>query len=209
MASSKKFVHGAVRNQLRHIERQLEKPSNKDIDMEKIDLDYSLSPQRDISSYQYYQERKSQLYVYARSDVITMVGWIVTAPKDLLLNQEDLFFQETYHFLENRYGTENVISAVVHKDESGSPHLHFCFIPAVTDTKRGGEKLCASNIMDKKELRNFHPALQKHLDSQGVHAKVMTGVTRAQGGNRSVREMKRERDIERTRTIERDRRRWE
>lgn len=208
MASSKKFVHGAVRNQLRHIERQLKNPSNQDIDLEKIDLDYSLSPKRDISSYQYYQNRKSQLYVYGRSDVITMVGWIVTAPKDLIPSQEDLFFQETYHFLENRYGAENVVSAVVHKDESGSSHLHFCFIPAVSDDKHGGEKLCASQIMDKKELRNFHPALQNHLDKQGVQAKVMNGVTRAQGGNRSVREMKREREIERARTIERDRGRW-
>jgi len=192
MASVKKFTEGAIVNQLRHIERAIENPSNKDIDDARLDEDYFLSPERGMSSYSYYKSRKEQLYVYNRKDVVTMAGWVVTAPKDLAVGGERAFFEEVYRFLEDRYGKENVISAVVHGDEDGQPHLHFCFIPVVPDQKHGGEKICANDVLNRRELNDFHPALQKHLRDTGINAKIMTGVTRAQGGNRSVREMKQE-----------------
>lgn len=194
MASSAKFTAKAVVNQLRHIERQIKNPSNKDIDLDKVHMDYYLSPQRDISSYSYYKQRLAELYVYNRADVIHMVGWVITAPQDLPKSEEDIFFAECYRFLEQRYGDKNVVSAVVHKDEVGQSHLHFCFIPAVPDPKRGGEKLCVNEVLTPREMSNFHPALQKHLKDNGIDAKVMTGVTKAQGGNRTVHQMKQERE---------------
>lgn len=193
MASVKKFTEGAIVNQLRHIERTIENPSNREIDTSKLHRDYFLSPERDMSSYSYYKSRKEQLYVYNRKDVVTMAGWVVTAPKDLAVADEKLFFEEVYRFLEQRYGKENVVSAVVHGDEEGQAHLHFCFIPVVPDKKHGGEKICANDVLNRRELNNFHPALQKHLRDNGVNAKVMTGITRQQGGNRTVRQLKQER----------------
>lgn len=193
MASVAKFTEDAVVNQLRHIERTITNPSNRDIDTSRIHKNYFLSPERDMSSYNYYKFRKEQLYVYNRKDVVTMAGWVVTAPKNLPVNDEKIFFEKVYQFLEERYGKENVVSAVVHGDEAGKTHLHFCFIPVVPDKKHGGEKVCANDVLNRKELNNFHPALQKHLRESGIDAKVMTGVTRQQGGNRSVREMKEER----------------
>lgn len=194
MASVKKFAEGAVVNQLRHIERTITNPSNKDIDASRLCNDYFLSPEREMSSYSYYKLRKEQLYIYNRKDVVTMAGWVVTAPKELAREDEKAFFEAVYQFLEKRYGKENVVSAVVHGDEGGQPHLHFCFIPAVPDKKHGGEKICANDVLNRKELNDFHPALQKYLRENGIDAKVMTGVTRAQGGNRTVRQMKRERE---------------
>lgn len=208
MASQEKFTESAVKNQLRHIERQIKNPSNKDIDKEKVHLDYFLSPEREISSYSYYKQRKEQIYVYNRKDVIHMVGWVITAPLDLAERDEERFFLECYRFLEARYGKENVISAVVHKDESGQPHLHFCFMPVVKDEKHGGEKLCCDKVLDPKEMNDFHPALQKHLRDKGINATVRSGVTKAQGGNRTVREMKKEREQKRQYTKERERGRW-
>ena len=41
---------------------------------------------------------------------------------------QELFFEETYAFLSERYGAQNVISAYVHLDER-SPHMHFAFVP--------------------------------------------------------------------------------
>lgn len=206
MASSEKFTAKAVFNQLRHIERQISNPSNKDIELDKSDMNYFLSPERDISSYSYYKQRLEELYVYNRADVIHMVGWVITAPKDLAEGDEENFFLECYRFLEKRYGEKNVISAVVHRDESGKSHMHYCFIPAVADKKRGGEKLCVNDVLTPREMNNFHPALQKHLNDNGVKAKVLTGVTRAQGGNRSVRQLKQERA--RTHQHTRERGRW-
>lgn len=205
MSSVKKFTEKSVVNQLRHIERTLENPSNKEIDATRLHKDYFLSPERDMSSYSYYKWRKEQLYVYNRKDVVTMAGWVVTAPKDLAVNDEKGFFEAVYRFLEERYGKENVVSAVVHGDEEGQPHLHFCFIPVVPDKKHGGEKICANDVLNRKELSDFHPALQKYLRENGINAKIMNGVTRAQGGNRTVRELKQERKLVHQQTRERGR----
>ena len=57
--------------------------------------------------------------------------------------------------------------------------------------------MCANDVLDRRELRNFHPDLQRYLDEHGLEdACVMTGVTRAQGGNRTVAELKAEREQE-------------
>ena len=42
MASIQKFKASEVSNQIRHIERTIENPSNEDIDKEKISEDYLL-----------------------------------------------------------------------------------------------------------------------------------------------------------------------
>lgn len=57
--------------------------------------------------------------------------------------------------------------------------------------------MCANDVLDRRELRNFHPDLQRYLNEHGLEdACVMTGVTRAQGGNRTVAELKAEREQE-------------
>ena len=87
MASVKKFTESAVVNQLRHIERTIAHPENMDIEKDRTVQNYSLLPQREISSYEYYRQRKSELYCYNRADVKVMAGWIVTAPKDLPMSE--------------------------------------------------------------------------------------------------------------------------
>ena len=192
MASVKKFTESAVVNQLRHIERTIAHPENMDIEKDRTVQNYSLLPQREISSYEYYRQRKSELYCYNRADVKVMAGWIVTAPKDLPMSEMEKFFNVTYEFLSERYGEKNCVQAVVHNDEGGQPHIHFLFIPAAADKKHGGEKICANDVLNKAELRNFHSALQKYLLDQGVQANILTGITKTQGGNRTVRELKQE-----------------
>ena len=104
MACAMKFSAGAVRNQLRHNRRTIEHSSNRDIDPERLEHDYVLSPDRGMTEYDYFLQRKSELYCYNRDDVKVMVGWIVTAPQDLDPARYDDFFCASYDFLENRYG---------------------------------------------------------------------------------------------------------
>lgn len=135
---------------------------------------------------------------YNRNDIKVMAGWVVTAPQNLDPKRYDDFFCSTYDFLENRYGKENVIQAIVHDDEGGQPHLHFCFVPVVEDPKHDeGYKVCANEVLDRRELRNFHPDLQRYLNEHGLEdAHIMTGVTKQQGGNRTVAQLKAEREQE-------------
>lgn len=214
MASVKKFTESAVVNQLRHIERTIAHPENMDIEKDRTVQNYSLLPQRGISSYEYYRQRKSELYCYNRADVKVMAGWIVTALKDLPMSEMEKFFNVTYEFLAERYGEKNCVQAVVYNDEGGQPHIHFLFIPAAADKKHGGEKICANDVLNKAELRNFHSALQKYLLDYGVQANILTGITKAQGGNRTVRELKQENTKNRWHSREYDKteergRRWD
>lgn len=84
-------------------------------------------------------------------------------------------------------------------------HLHFCFIPVEEDPKHEqGYKICANDVLDRRELRNFHPDLQRYLDEHGLEdAHVMTGVTKRQGGNRTVAQLKVEREQEYQQEVER------
>ena len=220
MASVEKFTHVAVVNQLRHCNRKIKNNKNKDIDVARTNLNYSLTPDRNMSDLAYYKRRKAELYCYGRADVKTMAGWIVTAPAEMQTREEErAFFESTYRFLENRYGKENVISATVHYDEGkmekckdrwgeyirdehgeikkelvlGRPHLHFNFIPVVEDKNPKHvqtEKICANDRLNKRELQRFHTDLQKYLQNDGIDAKVLTGKTKAQGRNYTVEEMK-------------------
>jgi hypothetical protein len=173
MASFMKFTHPSVVNQIRHVFREIAAPSNVNIDATRTEFNYTLSPERGVSAYSYYLVRKKQLHCLNRANVNTLIGWVVTVPRNLLNEEQILFFKETYLFLENRYGQENTVLAIVHLDEN-RPHLHFLFIPAVVDLKRGGEKICANELMTREELRNFHPALQKHMNDVGINARIIS-----------------------------------
>lgn len=194
MASVKKFTQAQVINQLRHNERTIQFPSNQDINPTLKTTNYSLTPHRNMSSYDYFKARKSELYCYRRSDVKVLAGWVITAPTDLNPEKYHDFFLAACKFLDNRYGKRNCIQSIVHHDESGMPHLHYCFIPTVPDPKHGGEKICANDVLNKKELRNFHPDFQKFLSESGIKATVHSGITKEQGGNRTVKELKAERE---------------
>lgn len=87
--------------------------------------------------------------------------------------------------------------------------MHWLGIPVVPDSRHGGEKICCDSVLNRRELRNFHPDLQKYLREHGVAGTVMTGITKAQGGNRTVRELKKERAIEKEITREVKQNRWE
>ena len=181
MAHFKKFTQPEVYNELQHNARR-----------SCTRLSYNLAPHRDISDYQYFEQRKSELYCMNRADVKVLIDWIVIAPKDLNPSEETNFFKVTYQFLEDRYGAENVIQAYVHCKEGkmvqkidwdknpeeiiiGRSHLHFCFIPATPDTNPNhpqAEKICADKVLGA-DLYSIHPDLQQYLSNHGISAAIM------------------------------------
>lgn len=56
------------------------------------------------------------------------------------------------------------------------------------------EKICANDVLNKKELMRFHPDLQKYLNKNGIKGKVVTGITKRQGGNMTVDQLKAQRN---------------
>lgn len=196
MASIEKFSASSASVHLRHIDREIENPSNPDIDPAQSGENYDLLDHGDLTHFKYYKERLSELNYLHRADVKTMAGWVVTAPATLPESDHARFFELVTDFLQDRYGEKNGVASVVHLDESGQPHLHYYFIPVVPDTKHGGEKICCKEVLTRSELLHFHPDLQKYLDDHGCHAAVHTGITKELGGNKTVRELKAARAIE-------------
>lgn len=207
MASFKTFANGNrqyIVNVLRHNWRQTQHhTTNPDINSDESKNNVNYTPQRDCSSYDYYKKLLDQYPYYHRDDVKTMVECIVTEPVDLPKEEEQRFFDEANRYLSDRFGGaqlsqygvkdgELVVSSVVHADEAGQPHLHFDFVPVVYDDRKENLKICKKEVINKPMLNTFHDDLQAYLDSKGLHAHVHTGITREQGGNRTIRELKAE-----------------
>ena len=204
MASIQKFSHGEVYNQFRHVLRQLAEYGNPDVATERIHDDYYISPARESDGYRRYKEILDRSYLYGKRDLKTLAGIIVTLPQDVPIGgqEEQTFFQESYNFLNDRYcGEEHCCTAVVHRDESGQPHMHYLFVPVVhLDKPKHNKnwKVCASDVLSRDSYYTLHNDMQAYLDSHlDFRATVANGVTRAQGGNKTVRELKQETPRER------------
>lgn len=191
MANYAKYTRGAMGHMLKHYERAKDENGdyirfgNIDIDTRKSGQNYNLAPEH--NQLDFVHQRLSEVYCMNRKDVNVMCSWVVTAPEDLKPEQEEQFFQESYAFLESKYGRENVVSAYVHKDEV-TPHMHFCFMPVVADPKRG-QKISAFECVKRKDLERFHEELQQHLEEKGISCSVINEATRE--GNKAIKELKR------------------
>lgn len=186
MANVRKFTRGAIGHMCAHFERkqqynketkQMEyvRFGNQEIDTSRSHLNYNLAPERKSQS-EFIKQRCGEVYCHGRKDVNVLCSWVVTAPKDLDPAEHDKFFRSSYQFLEDRYGKDNVVSAYVHKDESGQPHMHFAWVPVAFDVKRQRQTVSAKMVIARKELQEFHPALQKHLEAELGHpVSVLTG----------------------------------
>jgi peptidoglycan hydrolase CwlO-like protein len=195
MAHAAKYARAATGHLTRHFERgkDLEgntiKYKNQDIDPSKSNQNYNLGPSRDISQVDFINQRCREVYCSPRKDVNVMCDWVVTKPADVQPAEQRQFFQETYDFMAQRYGQENVVSAYVHMDET-APHMHFAFVPVVYDERKDRHKVCAREAIDLKELRMFHQELNKRME--GVFMRdigILNEATR--DGNKSIEDLKR------------------
>lgn len=187
----------ANRNQVggltRHFERYKKengeyiKFGNQDIDTEKTRLNYNLA--EDNNQLEFIKKRISEVRCLNRKDVNIMCDWVVTLPEKIKTEEDqEKFFQETYNFLENEYGKENVISSYVHLDET-TPHMHFAFIPVVFDKKKEEYKVSAKELITRKHLQEFHPKLENHMEKAfGRDIGILNDATKA--GNKSISELK-------------------
>jgi len=172
-----------------HYDRRQEHIGNENYDPERTHLNYNLAPDRD-SQGDFIRQRCAEVRTLNRKDVNVMVSWVLTAPADLPEADRRQFFQTGYDFMAARYGGEkNVVSAYVHMDEV-SPHMHFAFVPVVEDKKRGGFKLSAHEVVDRKDLKTFHQDLSRRMEQVfGRDAGILNEATAE--GNKSIEELKR------------------
>lgn len=193
MAHVTKFTGGAIGHMLQHYDRTKE---IENIDTERSHLNYNLAADdQPLPQLDFIHQRLSEVRVQNRKDINKLCDWVVTAPKDLPIEEQPEFFRETYDFLRDKYGAKNVVSAYVHMDEV-TPHIHFAFVPVVADPRRNGEKLSAKEAITKKDLQHFHEQLQVRIEERLGHpVSIQNEATRE--GNKSVEELKRQSATER------------
>ena len=95
-----------------------------------------------------------------RSDAILMNSFIVTSDgeffKGLRPWEQQEFFQDCAEFFSNKYGEENMISAVVHMDET-TPHMHLNFIPI------NEGRLSSKSLFDRQKLAQLQTELHESI----------------------------------------------
>jgi len=164
MAHLKKNTRGAVPGLAVHFERKTDHHTNKDIDVSKTYLNQDLMADgSDMLSR--FNARLNDVYCMKRDDVKALATWIVTLPEELAeapYEQQSAFFEATTNFLNDRYGQENAVAAVVHYDET-TPHLHYAFVPVVFDDKKTRYKVSAKEVLTRHDLQTFHDDLDQHL----------------------------------------------
>ena len=155
---------GSVPGLAVHFERKTDHHTNKEIDVSKTYLNQDLMTDgSDMLSR--FNERLNDVYCMKRDDVKALATWIVTLPEEIAeapYEQQSAFFEATTNFLNERYGQENAVAAVVHYDET-TPHLHYAFVPVVFDDKKSRYKVSAKEVLTRHDLQTFHDDLDQHL----------------------------------------------
>ena len=187
MANRQKYTRAAVGHLTAHFERKKDeqgnyyKFGNQDIDAGRSYLNYNLAAtDQSLNQNEFINNRIKELKCLNRANVNVMMTWVVTLPKEMndKSNEEKKkFFSETYKFLCDRYGAENVISAWVHMDEN-QPHMHFAWTPVCYDEKAGRDKFNAKVVGSKTDLKSFHKDIDYYLTKEmGYVTGVRNGVT--------------------------------
>ena len=168
---------------------------NPQIDKSRTHLNYHTVPY-EKKYLSFIDERIKQLSPKRKikDDAVLITSFILGSDKEffdrITAEQQKQFFADCTDFFSERHGKENVVSAVVHLDES-TPHLHLNLMPVT------GGRLCAKELFDRTALRDlqtdFYEAVgkkyglergkegstAKHLDTVAYKTKKMTEAAEA------------------------------
>ena len=113
-----------------HNDRKAKNHSNKEIDISKSNLNYYFKKNELSYTKEFDKLRKKyDLQGQIRSNSIIMCEMIFTSDKEFFdtigMEETKRYFEESYKFICNykNLGEKNIISAVVHFDET-TPHMH-------------------------------------------------------------------------------------
>ena len=163
-----KFKANDVRGMQIHNQRESPNSKNKDIDHNKIQLNYDLKNDGPINYNKKVKEIMKNGYVgekAIRKDAVVLTGTLITSDaeyfKTLSPGNQKKFFESAFEKLQSLYGENNIVSAVIHMDEN-TPHMHVCSVPLTEDGK-----LAARNIFNRYNLLKLQEDLPKYLQSKG------------------------------------------
>ncbi len=166
-----KFKRGQLYGMDIHIQRKTTNHSNNDIDVSRSKLNYELVENfNDEHYYNAVNERIKNGYMgdkILRKDATFACGVLISSDQEFFKNlspeDEKKFFEIAYKYLCDKYGTENIISAKIHKDET-TPHMHVMVVPLTKDGR-----LSAKELFNRRALTELHNDIPKLLKNNGFN----------------------------------------
>lgn len=151
----------------------LREHNNPNLDASRTCLNYDLIGRE--KPYEYLKNRledldkvrEKQTGQHLRKDAVKVCSLIVYLPEDKENageRYERAFFNGCVDYCKEMFGEENVIQAVVHKDENRT-HIHILNIPVTSEPDRQGrvyERISYKDAFTREDYRNMHPLLQEH-----------------------------------------------
>lgn len=162
----RKFKKGNLSGIDNHNERKTDKHSNKDIDITKKDLNYSLvnfegSYDKQIMGIINKQRTSTKAI---RSDAVLVGEWIISSDQEFFKNlteeQTANYFRQAFDYFSELFGEQNIAYATVHMDET-TPHMHLGVVPMKDGCLTGKE------VFNRFTLRRIQSEVPKLLQSQG------------------------------------------
>lgn len=164
----------------RHNERQNKEYGNEDIDIKKKDLNYHLKQPQELSYEKEFERLKAEnnlkgnLRLTGKKQSNVACEFLITSDNDFFkkIGQAETkrYFEEAYKFACDKCGEKNIISAVVHMDET-TPHMHLTYIPVVKGISRKGQPIEKINCSEFWKGFNSYGELQdkfyEHMKEKG------------------------------------------
>lgn len=151
-----KIKASSANNICRHNERQKEVyKSNPDVDTSRSDLNYHIKEPVEKSYTREFDRLKAENclvgQVHPQSNILC--EFVVTSDsaffEGMPANEMKDFFKDAYDFAAKMCrGEKNIVSAVVHLDET-TPHMHLVYIPVVAGKDKKG------NVLEKVRCTDF------------------------------------------------------
>jgi hypothetical protein len=153
---------GGVASTERHNERKKDSYlSNPDIDTSRSHLNYHLAANSHATYTAAIDQRVADAGCKRRKDSVTLVETLFTASPEFIAAAGDdgrEFFERAFRFACGQLGTDNIVSAVVHMDES-TPHMHLVFVPVTPDGR-----LSAKDILgNRKSMCQWQDRYHAHM----------------------------------------------
>jgi len=149
-------------------QRESKNLKNPDIDFEKSGKNYDLFNPKKTNFSEKISDRIAKLHLKkaVRKDATVDCSFIVSASPEYLKSMDKAeikrYFETAASFFSDRYGQENMINAIVHLDEPGSPHLHLGMVPVTSDGR-----LSAKDLFDRKGLQDLQTDFAEYMQQSG------------------------------------------
>lgn len=168
---------GGVSGICNHHERLKERyKSNPDIDSDRTHLNYHLVKPEDR-----YRplalKRIEESGAKMRKDSIVLQDCFIGASPDWIKEKPEeeqrKYFEHAFSFFSEKFGRDNIISAVVHMDEA-TPHMHLCFVPLTEDNRLSSKQIIGGPAGLVKLQDQFHAHMVKEFPdlTRGISKKI-------------------------------------